>query len=142
MRIFQRFPGRRQSVLQMPSADAEPGTAPMASRTLRLYPPEANLPSSTERAVLAGERVRGSCTVCGARKRFRPFTDNLRESGNCASCRGSNRVRQMAWMLRRELGLPMEGKLVLPEGVTLYNTQASCPMHEVLKWQPGHRCSE
>lgn len=142
MRIFQRFPSRRQSAVRMQPPDAEAGAASLAGRTLRLYPPEAHIPSLTERAVLAGERLRGSCTACGAHKRFRPFTDNLRESGNCAHCRGSNRVRQMAWMLRRELGLPMDGKLVLPEGVALYNTEASGPLHEALKWQPGHRCSE
>lgn len=90
---------------------------------------------------MVGGRLRGSCTLCGAHKRFRPFTDNLRESGNCAHCLGSNRLRQMAWMLRREVELPMDGKLVLPGGIALYNTESSGPLHEVLKWHPGYQCS-
>ena len=108
---------------------------------MRVYPPEPHIPSPAEQAVLAGERLRGFCTVCGARKRFRPFTENLRESGNCARCLGSNRLRQVAWMLRRELGLPMDGKLVLPDGIALYNTESSGPLHEALKPLPGYQCS-
>lgn len=112
------------------------------SRTLRLYPPEAPVPAAPELAARAGERLAGVCTVCGACQRFRPFTENLRESGSCSRCASQNRRRQMAWMLRHELGLPMAGKLVLPDGMAIYNTEANGPLHDALKPHRGYQCSE
>ena len=142
MRIFDRVRGRGRAVVPVPSAGAELGSLTPASRTLRLYPPEAHVPSPREQAVLAGERLRGICTACGATGRFRPFTENLRESGCCSRCLCSNRGRQMAWMLRLELGLPMDGSLEIPEGVTLYNTEANGPLHDRLRKHPQYQCSE
>lgn len=112
------------------------------SRTARLYPPEPHVASPAELAVLAGERLAGTCTVCGARGEFLPSTDNLRESGHCPKCRSSNRIRQMAWMLRRELSLPVTGRLVVPNGVSVYNTEANGALHASLKSHPYYECSE
>lgn len=110
--------------------------------TERLYPPPPHVCGEDERAALQGHRIAGTCPACGEGVRFQPFTDNLRESGNCPKCGCSNRQRQMAWMLRRELGLPAVGRLALPEGVALYNTEANGPVHGFLEAYPDYVCSE
>lgn len=114
----------------------------LAARTTCLYPPEQRVPSSHELAVLTGARLSGICTVCGERGQFLQFTDNMRESGHCPHCRSSNRIRQMAWMLRRELGLPMTGRLMVPGDVAVYNTEANGALHASLKSHPHYECSE
>lgn len=98
--------------------------------------------SAREIALLSGARLTGTCSLCGRRNLFRPFTDNMRESGNCSRCGASNRQRQMAWMLRRELGLPGDGDLVIPVDVAIYNTESNGPLHEILKKHPLYQCSE
>lgn len=112
------------------------------SRTSRLYPPPAHVDGAGERAAAAGEPLRGVCPVCGGRVQFLAFTDNLRESGHCPQCQASNRQRQVAWMLRRELGLPLSGPLAVPGGIAIYNTEANGPLHARLKDVPGYECSE
>lgn len=141
MPILGRLLGRgRQVGGSIPPPAEDVGTPP--SRTLRLYPPEAHAPSPQERVALQGNRIAGTCSLCGATGRFRPFTENLRESGGCSRCLCSNRGRQMAWMLRRELGLPMDGKLILPDSVAIYNTEANGPLHDRLRKHPQYQCSE
>lgn len=112
------------------------------ARTTCLYPPEQRVPSPNELAASSGERLSGACTVCGARSQFLPFTENMRESGHCSQCRSSNRIRQMAWMLRRELGLSVTGRLAVPDGVAIYNTEANGALHASLKSHPRYECSE
>lgn len=113
-----------------------------ADRTMRLFPPPRHEGTKIERAALAGESIGGVCSVCGARVRFRPFTDNPRESGWCEKCGSSNRQRQMAWMLRRELELSATGPLKLPDGLALYNTEANGPLHARLSAHSFYTCSE
>lgn len=110
--------------------------------TIRLYPPPRHVVSRYESAALAGEKLNGTCPVCGGRSRFHPFTENMRESGGCSGCGASNRQRQMAWMLRHELDLPPDGELVVPSNVAVYNTEANGPLHEILKAHPLYQCSE
>lgn len=110
--------------------------------TQRLYPPPARVADWTERTALHGKRIRGFCTVCGKRVQFVPFTENLRESGGCPVCGSSNRQRQMAWMLRKELGLPIAAPLNVPADVVIYNTEANGPLHAQLKNHPAYKCSE
>ena len=114
----------------------------MVETTERRYPPPHHVVGKVEQAALQGDRIAGTCSICGETVQFLPFTDNLRESGQCPKCGGSNRQRQMAWMLRKELGLPNAGKLTLPEGISLYNTEANGPLHELLKSHSGYVCSE
>lgn len=111
-------------------------------RSERIYPPRAVLDGPAEHAASAGESLAGTCTVCGSDVRFRAFTDNLRESGQCPCCGSSNRQRQMAWMLRRELSMPVGGKLFLPRDVSVYNTEANGPLHALLRSYPLYQCSE
>lgn len=110
--------------------------------TIRLYPPPPHVVSRYESAALAGEKLNGTCPVCGGRSRFHPFTENMRESGGCSRCGASNRQRQMAWMLRHELDLPPDGELVVPSDMAVYNTEANGPLHEILKTHPLYQCSE
>jgi hypothetical protein len=123
-------------------ASVSPQSLVSGSATVRHYPPTGHVVSPIETAALAGQRLSGACTICGAVGRFKPFNDNLRESGACSQCRSSNRQRQMAWMLRRELGLGVSGPLVIPESVGIYNTEANGPLHQALHAHPKYECSE
>lgn len=113
-----------------------------AAATIRLYPPPAHTVDAVDQAALAGESIQGVCPVCGKSVRFLTFNENLRESGGCPGCGSSNRQRQMAWMLRRELGARVGGSLRLPDGVVVYNTEANGPVHAALRNQPHYECSE
>lgn len=110
--------------------------------TVRLYPPPSHIMDAIEQAALAGGRLSGECSVCGRWVEFMPFTDNPRESGHCPHCGSSNRQRQMAWMLRRELGMPFTGPLKLPPALAIYNTEANGPLHAILKGHACYACSE
>lgn len=110
--------------------------------SVRLYPVAAGIEGGTTQARRDELPAEGVCTVCGEWVRFLPFTDNVRESGSCPHCGSSNRQRQMAWMLRRELAHPVVGRLRLPRGFALYNTEANGPLHGVLKLHPRYECSE
>jgi SAM-dependent methyltransferase len=96
-----------------------------------------------EARALAGKPIAGTCPVCGAiRVLFREFTANLRESGACSQCGASNRQRQMAYVLRTELGLPLVGRLTLPDRCRLFSAEANGPLHVALADAPGYVCSE
>lgn len=112
------------------------------SATVRHYPPPGHVASPVEVEALAGQRLFGTCTICGAVGKFESFNENLRESGACRQCRSSNRQRQMAWMLRRELGLTTSGPLRIPDGMHVYNTEANGPFHDMLRTHPDYQCSE
>lgn len=83
--------------------------------------------------VLAGERLSGVCIICGKRKPFRPLTEHLRASSHCTHGQGTNRLRQLAGMLRHELGLSMDGRLSLADSIALYNTKIGGELHELLR---------
>jgi SAM-dependent methyltransferase len=96
-----------------------------------------------EEWALLGNPITGDCPVCGAQNvLFHDFTANLRESGACSQCGASNRQRQMAFVLRSCLGLPVVGRLSLPERGRLYNVEANGPLHAALADSPGYFCSE
>ena len=108
--------------------------APGLSRLRRLAP---------EARALAGKSIAGTCPVCGTvRVLFREFTANLRESGACSQCGASNRQRQMAYVLRTELGLPFVGRLTLPDRCRLFSAEANGPLHVALGDAPGYVCSD
>ena len=136
--VLHWFTNSRTATHGQPSA---PGTMPDRAE-LRLYPPEGHVVEPIETAALAGRRLPGTCTICGTTVKFERFNENLRESGTCPHCGASNRQRQMAWILRRELGLAASGPLVIPEGVSVYNVEANGPLHEALKVHPQYQCSE
>ncbi len=98
--------------------------------------------SDLEERVRAGTAIRGNCPVCGKPHLFQRFTENLRDSGRCSGCGSSNRNRQLASFLRRRLGLPALGSIVLPETTRLYNAEANGPLHRALRHAPGYVCSE
>lgn len=82
------------------------------------------------------------CTVCGEAADFEGFSENLRESGNCTRCGSFNRQRQMAFVLRQRLGVPVDGALALRDAVTLYNLESNGPLHARLANFGGYVCSE
>jgi SAM-dependent methyltransferase len=105
--------------------------------------PDRPAGASAEQWALAGNPIPGDCPVCGTRRvRFSGFTENLRESGVCSRCGANNRQRQMAFALRRSLGLALAGRLTLPVGCRLYSAESNGPLHDVLKAIPDHACSE
>lgn len=110
--------------------------------TTRIYPPIDHVASPAETAALGGQRLSGTCTVCGTAVKFQPFNENLRESGACPGCGASNRQRQMAWTLRREFGLGTLGPVHIPDGVSVYNTEANGALHQELQAHPHYQCSE
>lgn len=83
------------------------------------------------------------CTVCGSRTTFREFTDNKRESGRCSRCNSFNRQRQIAYVLRNRLQLPVSGNLSqLLKNFSIYNVEANGAVHKALSALPKYICSE
>ena len=122
----------------MPAAE-QPGAG---KTSVRVYPPPARAEGLAERIAKTGGSIAGTCTICGAKVEFLAFTENMRETGHCPRCGSSNRQRQMAWMLRGELGMSFSGKLSLPRDIAVYNTEANGPIHALLKTHPLYQCSE
>jgi SAM-dependent methyltransferase len=89
-----------------------------------------------------GRLVPGVCPVCGAGEGFENYTDNLRESGACRTCRSFERQRHLAFMLRHRLGLGVDGPLNLPLGMAVHNTESSGALHHRLLDHPGYTFSE
>lgn len=92
-------------------------------------------------ASLAG-RLHGTCPVCGVDSDFDRFTSNLRESGFCSSCGSFNRQRQMAQVLRKSYNLPAHGRLALPDGFVVYNTETTGAMHQAMSAAGNYLSSE
>lgn len=84
----------------------------------------------------------GLCAVCGKFSRFKNFTDNLRESGNCLFCGSSNRQRQMAFLIRKRFLMSPIGELAFPSHIHVYNTESSGPLHRFLHRSPSYVFSE
>jgi SAM-dependent methyltransferase len=89
-----------------------------------------------------GLRLRGTCPVCGSGATFFGFTASMRESGLCSACGSFNRQRQVAFVLRRTIDVPMTGALRLPDGFGIYNTEARGSVHTALRKHSGYVCSE
>jgi hypothetical protein len=107
------------------------------------FTPDRSAGASAEQWAQAGNPIPGDCPVCGAsRVWFSGFTENLRESGVCSQCGATNRQRQMAFALRRSLGLAPAGRLTLPADCRLYSAESNGPLHDVLNAMPDHVCSE
>jgi SAM-dependent methyltransferase len=87
-------------------------------------------------------RSGNTCPVCGKETRFSGFTDNVRESGRCSSCKSFNRQRQMAYAIRKVVGLPMHGKFRFEPGFSIYNVESNGALHRTLSAHPGYVCSE
>jgi hypothetical protein len=88
------FTKRRAAASTADAHPAVPGAVP-GSVTARLYPTVDHVVSPIETAALGGQRLSGTCTICGPTVKFEPFNENLRESGTCPHCGSSNRQRQM-----------------------------------------------
>lgn len=77
-----------------------------------------------------------------------PWQENLRESGCCRHCRSHNRRRQIAHVLCAsisvQVGLPLHSLVDLRKcsDLTVYNTEASGPLHDYLSELPHYACSE
>jgi len=86
----------------------------------------------------------GTCPVCGQDSAFTGFTDNVRESGTCASCGSFNRQRQMAEIIRRRIGLGAASTLHGASGLAVYNTETTGALHVALSGALGdsYTCSE
>ncbi len=110
----------------------------MMNELRRRLPPVARL----ESAAAAGAVLDGVCPVCGAAVRFAAFGSNPREAGRCGACGATNRQRQMAYVLRRVLGLGLKEALRLPAHWLVFNTEARGPVHAVLAGHPGYVASE
>lgn len=93
-------------------------------------------------AHLRSEILKGTCPVCGNEAEFRGFTENERESGTCSQCGCMNRHRQMALVIRALHDYPIFGAEMLPADLTIYNSESSGPVHDILKALPGYTSSE
>ena len=102
-------------------------------------------------AVAAGTGGEGACRqvnrrdVPGLRMRgvlFRASRQTFASRVVCSQCGASNWQRQMAYALRTELGLPIVGRLTLPDRCRLYSAEANGPLHAALTDAPGYVCSE
>lgn len=132
----------RRYFARIAARQAPPVMHSQEGASARLYPPLTQVDGPEEAAVLAGEQISGNCAICGNGVRFLAFTDNLRESGHCPRCGCSNRQRQMAWMLRHEFDLKIDRPLELPADLSIYNTEANGPLHELLRHHSHYKCSE
>jgi hypothetical protein len=77
--------------------------------------------------------LQGVCTVCGSQTTFRPFSENVRESGICTHCGSCNRHRQLGLLLRMRAKTSLEGPLQVPEFQKVLTLDWESPLAEVLK---------
>jgi len=110
--------------------------------------PFAAAPSTLDRAVRRVGTLPIRCPVCHAFTIARGFTENLRETGTCRSCRATNRNRQLAAVAVRaaseQTGRTIRGlpALVDVPGFRIYNTESAGALHSAVRTMPGYRCSE
>lgn len=115
---------------------------PRAGRAVDRLRHRLSASARLEQAALAGEVLAGICPVCAASVRFGAFGTNPREAGRCGGCGASNRQRQMAFVVRRVLGLGVRQSLRLPAHWVVLNTEARGPVHAALAGQPGYVAAE
>lgn len=85
----------------------------------------------------------GTCNICGNPMTFVEFRPQLeRESGFCTICGSFSRQRQIVAVLRKMLGQEPTAPIQLPEGFTIYNTESTRAVHNLLSNFPGYVCSE
>lgn len=88
------------------------------------------------------------CLVCGSWTLVHSIrSENLRETGICNTCHATNRQRQMAYTLlhavRPWTRQPIQTLADFRKlrNITLYNTEANGPLHDVLSHMPGYQSS-
>ncbi len=90
----------------------------------------------------------GICSVCGRDSRFLAHSDNLKESLCCVHCDAWTRVRMIADVLLgiySRAGARSLSALVDEEAfraLSIYEAQASGPLHALLRKCPAYVCSE
>lgn len=87
-------------------------------------------------------KLHGICPVCSFPTVFYGFTNNLRESGGCLICRSTNRQRQMAFILKKTLNLPVSRRFKFPPEFRIYNVESNGALHERIKKGSNYTCSE
>jgi len=100
------------------------------------------LPAFVPNPEFSPQSISGTCPVCGQAATFDGFTDNVRESGYCSVCHSFNRQRQMAFVLRQLLGLPLNAKWSAPRRFALYNTETTGAVHAALSSRLSYVGSE
>ena len=89
----------------------------------------------------------GTCSICGEKVEFRLKQEgfSLRETV-CPDCAGSRRSRDLAAVVLETFGGPADSSLAshvnLLGGISIFEAQASGPVHEHLKHLPGYVCAE
>jgi len=116
----------------------------MADLLYPIYPRPSTL---TERLALALGFTVGFCSVCGKFALIRAWQDDFRETGFCSNCGSSNRNRQIAYTLcksvvERRSHFESVAKMSKLSQMSIYNTEASGPLHAYLSQIPGYVCSE
>lgn len=82
----------------------------------------------------------GKCFICDKRSLFVCGSDNLKESLRCIYCGGISRSRMIASALCEIFHAKSLGRL--PSELAIYETQATGPIHQVLKHMENYSCSE
>ncbi len=108
-------------------------------RSFQLYPHYPRPRTEIESRALA-TGIQGKCSVCGKGTQFSGWTENFRESGFCEDCGSTNRQRQIAFILRRSLEIVEEDSW--PPSLSIYNTEGTGSLHDVLSLTQGYQYSE
>jgi len=113
-----------------------------------VYPIHSRPLSLLEKCAIACGSTLGFCPVCGRFARMMHWRRDFRESGFCDNCGASNRKRQIAYVICGALS-EWQGSIFrsIPrlsphKDLTIYNTEASGPLHRHLSRLPGYVCSE
>lgn len=106
-----------------------------ASQSYRVFPPDTT-PTPLEVGLEKGGELTGVCAICGEAATF-SFSGRIRESGICSVCKGSNRKRQIAHIIRHHWG-----SLTLPPGMGVLNTEARGALHDALQHNEEYVASE
>lgn len=110
--------------------------------SVALFPFAPQPECATDGLASTASVLNGVCPVCGEQARFERFTENLRESGFCSVCGSFNRQRQIAHLVQRRCRLDVSGRLAIPAGFAVYNTESNGAVHRALSVSPDYVCSE
>lgn len=98
------------------------------------------------RRLVSRKPARGHCTVCGRATLFLDVTMIPRESFKCIFCRSISRNRHLAKVMCNFYGMeaPFSLKRFAAQfsHLSLYETQARGPLHNILRTMPHYFCSE
>ena len=113
------------------------------------FPPSPLSEPEHDSSLVAGRSLPDvRCPVCGQRTRVEGFTDNIRESGYCATCGSWTRIRQLATVLVEAASVladrPVSSAVGLAQlpGLRIYNTEAHGSLHGALVPAAGYVASE